>query len=150
MSHFDELDELTEEMRATKQRLADVEQEARQPRLAMETDVPSDTKTRNRMENIVADRLINGDSSSANQVDPDQICLTSFGDDFTRPPALPCSRDAALADNGAAAPKPYLSPMAMRTVTATQWLISHRQSLYSDDDHLSPAMVVLPDQRDKI
>ena len=33
---------------------------------------------------------------SANQVDPDPMCLTSFGDDSTGPPALPCSRDDAL------------------------------------------------------
>ena len=34
-SHFDKLDELPDEMRATKQRLASLEQGARQPRLAM-------------------------------------------------------------------------------------------------------------------
>ena len=77
------LDELADEMRATKQRLAGLEQDARQPRLAMEADGPSDTKTRNRMEDVAAYRMISGDSFSANQVDPDQMCLTSFGDDFT-------------------------------------------------------------------
>ena len=94
MSHSDKLDELTVEMRATKQHQAGLEQEARQPRLAMEADVPSDTKIRNHTEDVAADRAIIGDSPSANQVDPDQMCLTSFGDDFTGPPALPCSRDA--------------------------------------------------------
>ena len=55
---FDEskrnLDELTEEMRATKQRLAGLEQEALQPRLAMKAGVKSDTKTLKRMEDVAA------------------------------------------------------------------------------------------------
>ena len=118
MSHFERLDELADEMRATKQGLAGLEQDARQPRFAMEADVPSDTKTRNHTEDAAADRVISGDSSSANQVNPDQMCRTSFGDDFTGPPPLPCSRDDALVDNGAAAPKPCLSPVEMRTQTA--------------------------------
>ena len=109
-SHFDKLHELVGEMRATKQRLAGLEQDARQPRLAMETDVPSDTKTPNRMEDVAADRVINEDSSFANQVDPDQMCLTSFGDDFTEPPALPCLWDDTLVDNGAVAPKHVSHP----------------------------------------
>ena len=45
-SHLDKMDELAEEMKATEQRLAGLEQDARQPRLTMETDVPLDTKTR--------------------------------------------------------------------------------------------------------
>ena len=49
------------------------------------------------------------DSSCANRVDPDRMCLTSFSDDFTGPPALPCTRDDALVDNDAGAPKPYLT-----------------------------------------
>ena len=40
------MDELADEMRATKYRLAGLEHDARQPRLAIEVDVPSDTKTR--------------------------------------------------------------------------------------------------------
>ena len=52
-------------MRATKQRLAGLEQEARQSRLATEADVTSDKKTRNRMEGVAADRAISEDSLSA-------------------------------------------------------------------------------------
>ena len=85
--------------------------------------MPSDPKTRDRMEDVVADRGISRDSSSANQVDPNQMCLTSFGDDFTGPPTLPCSRDDALVDNGAVAPKPCLSPVEMRTRTAAAGLL---------------------------
>ena len=29
------------------------------------------------------------------------MCLSSFGDDFTQPPPLPCSKDGALVANGA-------------------------------------------------
>ena len=74
-------------------------------------------KTCNRMEDGAADRVIGGDTSSA-QVDPDQMCLTSFGDDSTGPRTFPYSRDDALVNKGAAAPKPCLSPMEMRTLTA--------------------------------
>ena len=59
-SHFDKLDEFEDEMRATKQRLAGLEQDAWQSRLAMKADVPSNTKTRNPMEDVAADRVISG------------------------------------------------------------------------------------------
>ena len=51
------------------------------------------------------------------------MCLISFGDDSTRPPALPCSRDGALVDKGATAPKPCLSPMEMRMLTVADGLV---------------------------
>ena len=44
------LDEYADVMRGTNQRAASKEQEARQPRLTMEADGPSDTKTRERTE----------------------------------------------------------------------------------------------------
>ena len=113
------MNEFTEEMRATEQRPASLEQDARQPRLAMEADVPSNTKTRERTEGAAAAvRSKHGDSCSANQVDLDSMCLTSFGDDSTGPPALPCSRDDALVGIGAAVPKSCLTPLEMRTPTA--------------------------------
>ena len=122
-SHYDQqekkLGELTEMTTEPSQRSAALEQDARQPRLAMEADVATDAKTRNRTEDVAADRAINGDSSSANQVDHDQMCLTSFGDDFNGPPALPCTRHGALVDNSAAAPKPCLSLPEMCTRTGT-------------------------------
>ena len=104
-SYFDKLDELADEMRATEQRFAGLEQDARQPRLAMEADVPSDTQTHKRMWDAVASQAKHGDSCSASQADPDPICLNSFGRDYTRPPTLSCSRYDALVDNGAAASK---------------------------------------------
>ena len=84
------LDKLAEKMRESKQRLAGLKQEAQQPRLAMEADVKSDTKTRKRMEDAAADQIKHGGSCFANRVDLDQMYLTSFGDDSTGPPALPC------------------------------------------------------------
>ena len=48
------LNEFMEEMRATEQRSANLEQDYRQPRLAMEADVPSDTKTRERTKGAAA------------------------------------------------------------------------------------------------
>ena len=123
-SHFDKLDELANEMGATRQRLARLEQDARQPRPAMETDVPSDTKTQKRMEDAVAVQAKHGDSCSANQVDPDPMYLTSFGDDSTGPPALSCSRDDTLGDNGAATPKSCLPFLEIRTPPAAGGLLS--------------------------
>ena len=81
--------------------------------------MPSDTKTRERTEGAAAAaQAKDGDSSSANRVDPDPTCLTSFGDASTGPPALSCSRDDALVGNGAATSKSFLSPLEMRTTTA--------------------------------
>ena len=83
----------------------------------------SDKKTRKRTESTAtAEGVISGDSSSA-QVDTDPIRLISFGDDFTGSPALPCSRDDALVDNGAVVPKPCLSPAEIRTQTAAGGLL---------------------------
>ena len=118
-----ELDEVADEMRATKKGLAGLEQDARQPRLAMEADVPSDTKTHTRMEDAVAVQARYGNSCSANQIDPDPTCLISFGDDSTGPPAFPCTRDDALIDNGATASKPCLPPVGMCTPTAAGGLL---------------------------
>ena len=128
------IDEFVEEMRATGS--ASLEQNARQPRLAMEADMPSDTKTRKRTEGdaaAVQGKL--GDSCSANQSDPDPMCLTCFEDDCTGPPALPCSRDDALVDTGAAAPKSCLSPLETCTPSAASFLLP-AGTAYSDEDHL--------------
>ena len=81
-------------------------------------------KTRKRTEGAAAaERVMSGDNSSA-QVDTDPIHLTSFGNDSARPPALNCSRNDALVDNGAGPTKPCLSPVEMRTGTAAEGLLS--------------------------
>ena len=112
-SHFDQqekkLDELMEMMRRLEQYLAGLEQDARQPRLAMVADGQADTKTRERTEGAAtAVQAMHGDSCSANRIGPDPMCSTSVGDDCTGPSPLPCSRDNALVDNGAAAPRSCL------------------------------------------
>ena len=49
------LDELIERTRETKQRLAGLGHDAREPRFAMEVDVRPDTKTRKLTENAAVD-----------------------------------------------------------------------------------------------
>ena len=80
------LNEHAEVMRGTDKRLASLEQDARQPRLAMEVDVPADKKTRERTEGAAkAVQAMHGDSYSANRVVPDPMCSTGFGKDSTGP-----------------------------------------------------------------
>ena len=111
------MDKIADEMRAAKQRLAGLKQDARQPRLAMETYVTSGSKTSEHTEGATAAvQAKHGESCSANQVDPDLMCRTSFGDDSTGPPALPYSRDNALIGNGAVVPKSCISPVEMCTL----------------------------------
>ena len=121
-SHYDQQDKKLEEFmemaRGTSKRLAGLEQNARQPRLAMEADVQAHTKTRERTGGAAtAVQAMHGDSCSTNRVDPNSMCSTSFGGDFIGPPALPCSRDDAVVGNGAAAPSRVSHP----------WRCAHQQ-----------------------
>ena len=103
------MDELADEIRETKQRLAGLEQDVWQPYLAMEEDAPSDTKTRERTEAVAsAVQAKHEDSCSAKRIQAGPTSSASFGDDFTGPPVLPCSRRDALVGNGATAPKSCL------------------------------------------
>ena len=105
------LKEVKEGSRKIDQRVASIKLDARRLRLAMEEDGPVDTKTSERTEGAAKEvQVMHGDSFSANRIYPDPKSSASFGDDFTGPPAPPCSRDNALIDNGAAAPKLCLSP----------------------------------------
>ena len=97
------LDKLTENLRATDQRVVSLEQDVRQPRLAMEAE----TKTRERAEGAAkVVQAMHGESFSANRFNPGPMCSTSFGVK-AEPPALPY-RDDVLVENGAAAPKSCL------------------------------------------
>ena len=107
-NNLDMMPKRTGMLRATNQRLADLEHEARQPRLATEADVEPDTETRKRMEDAAADRAKHGDKSSSTRVDHNPIRLISFGDDTTEPPVPERSIRDALVDEGAEAPKPCL------------------------------------------
>ena len=111
-------------MRAIIQRLGGVEQDARQLRLTTEADVPTDAKTCKHMEDDAADQVKYRNSYSGKRIDAGPpMCLTSFGNDFTESPALPCCRDDAMVDKGTAAPKTCLSPVEMRTPTAVGGLL---------------------------
>ena len=127
-------DEFTEKMKETRrQRLAGFEHEARQPCLAMEADVTSDTK---RAEDAAGDQTKNGDSCSAKRVDAGLASSTSFGM-TAEPPALP-RKDDVLVDKGAEVPKPCLSPVKMRTLTAAGGLLPAGHSLYSNENNIFP------------
>ena len=64
------------------------------------------TKTHERTEGAAtAFQVMHWDSCSAERVDSDPLCSTSFGDDCTGPPAPPCLGEDALVDNRAASPK---------------------------------------------
>ena len=90
------LDKLADEMREIRQRLASLEKDARQPRLTMKADGPPGTKTCEGTEDAAkAVQAMHGDSFSANRVDPDPICSTSFGVKV-KPPALPCRDDVVV------------------------------------------------------
>ena len=85
--------------------------------------MPADTKTRVRTKGTAtAVQAMHGDSFSANRVQAGPTCSTSFGVK-PEPPAL-SYRDDVLVENGAAAPKLCLSPLAMRTPTVTGGLLS--------------------------
>ena len=128
--HFDQQEKkLDELMEMVDKRAASLKQDTRQPGLAMEADGPADTKTRERTKGAAEDvQAMHGDRSSANRVDPDSMCSTSFGDDCTGPPALPCSREDVLVDNGAAAPKLCLSSLEMQSPIATGGLLTTGKS----------------------
>ena len=107
------------------QHLTSLEQDARQPRFAMEVDGPAHTKTRERTEGAAtAVQAMHGGSCSADRVDPGLMCSTSFGDDCTRSPAPSCSGENALVANGAVAPNSCIPSLEMRTTTATGGLLS--------------------------
>ena len=102
--------------------MASLEHDARQPRFAMEAGGQADTKTRQRTEDAAKTvQAMHGDSVSANRVDPDPMCSTTFGVKV-EPHALPC-RDDGLAENGAAVPKSCLSHLEMRSPTAAGGLL---------------------------
>ena len=119
-SLLDKMDVLADEMRGTRRRLADLEQDARHPRLAMEADGPSDAKTLELMEGAAkAVQAMHGDSFSA--VDPDPICSTSFGVKIEPSPLI--FRDDVVVENGAVVPKSCLPPLEMRSPTAAGGLL---------------------------
>ena len=105
------------------QHLLSQEQDARQPRLAMEADGPADTKTRERTEGATTVvQAMRGDGVSARWVEPGpNTNSTSFGVK-AEPPALPC-RDDVVVESGDAAPESCLPSLGMRSSTAAGGLV---------------------------
>ena len=106
-SHFEQLeifsDELKVMMRLLEQYLASQEQDARQPRPAMEADRIASTKTRELTDGVAtAVQAMHEDSFSACRFDPGPKTSTSFGVK-AEPSALPC-RDDVVAES--AMPRP--------------------------------------------
>ena len=110
-------------MRLLEQHLASLEHDARQPRLAVETDGPANTKNCERTEGAAtAVQAMHGDSFSSCRVDPGpKSNSTTFGI-MAEPPALPC-RDDVVVESGDAAPKSCLPSLEMRTTTAADGLL---------------------------
>ena len=115
-SHFDNLKEL---MRRLEQHLMSQEQDARQPRLAMEeADGHANTKTRELTEGAAtAVQAMRGDDFSVRRVEPgSNTNSTSFGVK-AEPPVLPC-RDDVVVESSDIAP-----------VVSHPWRCAHQQPL---------------------
>ena len=118
-----QFDKLKESMRRLEQLLISQEQDARQPRLAMDADGPANTKTRERTEGATtAVQAMRGDSCTAEQKvrDGSKTSFT-FGVE-AEPPDLRCREDV-LVEDGAMAPKSCLPSLEMRTTTAAGGLV---------------------------
>ena len=114
------LDNIT---RLLEQLSAYLEHEARQPRLAMETDGPANTKSQERTEGTAtAVQAIRGDSCAAEQkVQDGPKTSITFGVE-AEPPDLPCREDV-LVEDGATEPKSCLPSLEIRTTTAAGGLV---------------------------
>ena len=100
------------------------EQDARQPRLAIEADGPANTKTRECTEGAAtAVQAMHGDScSTAQKVQDGPKTSISFGV-MAEPPDLPCREDV-LVEDGATSPESCLPSLEMRSSTAAGGLVS--------------------------
>ena len=108
------MDDIT---RLLDQHVTSLEHDARQPRLAFETDGPANTKTRECTEGAVTDiQAKHGDSCTAQRVQDGPKTSTCFGV-VVEPRDLPCREDV-LVKNGAVASKSCLPSLEMRTTTA--------------------------------
>ena len=112
--------------RLLKQQLASREQDARQRRLAMKADGPTNTKTRGHMKDAAtAVQVMHGDSFSAHRDDPGpKINSTSFGM-MAEPPALPCRGDVVVESRDAAF-KSCLPSLEMRSLPTGEASITRK------------------------
>ena len=110
------------------QRVARLEQDARQPRLSMEADGPTGTKTLERTEGAAKSvQVKHGDSCTAQRVQDGPKISTCFGV-MIESPALPC-RDDVLVENGAAALKSCFSSLEVRSPTSAGGLLPPAKTL---------------------
>ena len=105
------------------QHLTSLEPDARQPRLAMETDGPANLKTRKRTEGAAtAVQAMHGDSCSATRVEPGlKTNSASFGM-MAEPPDLPCRKDV-WSRTAMRRPKSCLPSLEVRSPTAAGGLL---------------------------
>ena len=143
-------EECKEDLRRMDQRLASLEQNARQPRLAMEADVPGDKKTRERTEGAAtAVQAEHGDSGSANKIDPDSKVLPASV--MTSLSLRPSLVQGMMPWQATALRRQSRVPHLGDALTnSRRWLTPHGHNPYSDEDHLRPATsLVLPDRKVK-
>ena len=124
--HIDQRFENMEKENKNNQRLAGLQHQAQQPRLATEADVKPDTKTFERTEGAERDEEKFEDILSA-LVDDDPPSCTSLGN-IAEPLAPEKSIGDALVNEGAEAPKPYFSPVKVRMLTFTACGLQHASS----------------------
>ena len=100
-----------------------LEHGARQPRLAMEADGPTSTKTRELREGAAkVVQAMRGDRyTAAQKVQDGPKTSISFGM-MAEPHALPC-RDDVVVESGNAASESCLPSLEMRSSTAAGWLV---------------------------
>ena len=112
------LKEVTDEKRSMDQHETSLEQDARQPRLAMEGDGRANTKTCERTEGAAtAEQAMRGDNVSARRVEPGPKTNSTSVGMMAEPPALPC-RDDILVESGDGSPKSCLPFPEMRSPSA--------------------------------
>ena len=110
-------------MRYLEQHSASLEQDARQPRLAMEADGPANTTTRERTESAAkAGQAMRGDSCTTAQKVQDGPKTSISLSVMAEPPDLPCREDVLIED-GATSPESCLSALEMRSSTAAGGLV---------------------------
>ena len=119
-SQFKRLEEL---MRCLEHAILSQEQDARQPRLAMEADEQASTKIRERTEGAArAVQAMLGGCFSVRQVEPGPTTNSTRFGVKARPPALPC-RDDSVVECSSAASQSCLPSMEMRSSTAAGGLV---------------------------
>ena len=133
---YTDLEELTGKVRKTNRRLAGLQLQARQPRLATKPDVKQGLKTRARKEDVAVDEKFE-DISSA-RVDDDQMGWTSFGNS-AEPSAL--EKIYGFTRSGRRRRRSVKAASLTRGdthVNTRWWLTARRLNFYNVEEHLSP------------